>query len=152
MYSTLILLLLLSLLYYFNNRSTSITHLQEPALPIFTHKQVVCTTSYDVIGLILLLLQFYIMRKLGQCGKYIRSLVIPLWTGFTVCTILKFVHHSIMHNCWKYYPLGKSVHAEKYVNISCRLLKYGVLQLRSRYRKWLRAGRLRGQSSSVTVN
>jgi hypothetical protein len=27
---------------------------------------------------------FCITRNLGQCGKYIRSLAIPLWTSFTV--------------------------------------------------------------------
>jgi hypothetical protein len=27
---------------------------------------------------------FCIMRKIGQCGKYIRSLAFPLWTSFTV--------------------------------------------------------------------
>jgi hypothetical protein len=61
--------------------STSITYLQEPAPPIFTHKQVPCSI---LIYFQLFFLQFCIMRKIAQFGKYIRSLAIPPWTSFTV--------------------------------------------------------------------
>jgi hypothetical protein len=37
-----------------------------------------------LMGLTFLLLQFYIMRKLVQCGKYFRSHAVPPYTSFTV--------------------------------------------------------------------
>jgi hypothetical protein len=43
-------------------------------------------------------LQFCIMRKLGQCGKYIQSLAIPLLTSFTVLLLGVFSNTGKKHN------------------------------------------------------
>jgi hypothetical protein len=52
----------------------------------------------DLTFFFLFFLQFCIMRKLGQCGKYIWSLAIPLWTSFPVFSAhISSQHWAIEH-------------------------------------------------------
>jgi hypothetical protein len=128
-----------------------------------------------LMGLTFLLLQFCIMRKLVQCGKYFRSREIPPYTSFTVyiyiyicvcvcvcvcasaCTVARKGNVKCQHetHCPTYragcYQLGKTVLLTLSNLLSCLQCGQTILNCKRMMREYAVVERLRHYATRQKV-